>query len=120
MKTTLRPGSVSERISQQSPVPTPVVRFPDRLIAWARQERHLNIVVGADFSASSEAALTYLREWRGNGPCAVQAIHLDVESGAAAGTQITRDLRRRLRGVLDEQVEVRVDSNPAGAAAGQP
>src|SRR5688500_8088340 len=57
-------GSVSEHIAQHSPVPTLVIRAPERLLSWTRQERRLNVVVAVDFTVSSDAALAFVRYLR--------------------------------------------------------
>lgn len=70
-------GSVSEHIAQHSPVPTLIVRKPDRFLAWARQERRLNVVVAVDFSVSADAALAFVRDLRKVGACAVTVAHIN-------------------------------------------
>jgi nucleotide-binding universal stress UspA family protein len=57
-------GSVAERTAESAPVPTLVVRDAAPFEAWARGERALKVFVGADFSASSEAALRWVAELR--------------------------------------------------------
>lgn len=65
-------GSVAERVAQSSPVPTLVVREGRALRAWAgQQKRALRIMVGCDFSASSDAALRWVCALRQIGPCQV-------------------------------------------------
>lgn len=119
-------GSVSERIAQQSPVPILVVREPARLLAWAREGRDLNVMVAVDFTAVSDAALSWVKELRKIGPCAITATHIswppdDLRAAGATKptTKITPSVRRRLiRDVeqragelLDGAVAVRVETN---------
>jgi len=61
-------GSVAERVAQISRVPTLVVRGDGAFKAWARGERALNILVGYDFSAGSDAALRWTAVLREIGP----------------------------------------------------
>lgn len=55
-------GSVAERTAESSPVPTLVVRPGGRLASWLRGEHALKILVGYDFSAASDAALSWINE----------------------------------------------------------
>jgi nucleotide-binding universal stress UspA family protein len=57
-------GSVAERTAETSPVPTLVVRPSGRLLSWIRGERLLNVLVGYDFSAASDAALAWVNQLR--------------------------------------------------------
>jgi nucleotide-binding universal stress UspA family protein len=121
-------GSVSERISQQSPVPTLVVRNPQRLLAWTRRERPLKIMVAADFTLHSDAALAWIKVLRDMGNCAVTVAHINwppaehrtAPSGAgqpltrnlpSVKRQLRRDLREKVAEVLDDTVEVQVQPN---------
>jgi nucleotide-binding universal stress UspA family protein len=55
-------GSVAERSAETSPVPTLVVRPRGRLMSWIRGKHPLKILVGYDFSATSDAALAWVNE----------------------------------------------------------
>jgi nucleotide-binding universal stress UspA family protein len=55
-------GSVAERTAETSPVPTLVVRPAGRLMSWIRGKHPLKILVGYDFSATSDAALAWVNE----------------------------------------------------------
>jgi nucleotide-binding universal stress UspA family protein len=57
-------GSVAERAAEISPIPTLVVRPGGRLASWIRGENALNILVGYDFSAASDAALRWVNQLR--------------------------------------------------------
>ena len=70
-------GSVAERTAESSPVPMLVVRDAAPFEAWARGERPLNVFVGADFTANSDAALRWISELRQIGPCEVVAAYAD-------------------------------------------
>ena len=122
-------GSVAERTAESSPVPTLVVRDATPLEAWARGERALKVFVGADFTASSDAALRWIAELREIGPCEVvvgfvgwppeEAARLGVSgaiglSGNVPAIQrvLERDVREKVARVLGgENVEVRVVGN---------
>jgi nucleotide-binding universal stress UspA family protein len=74
---TYRVGSHAERLVQRSHVPVLIVRDPDHFNAWlGKQERPLRIVLGADLSRSTQAALALVQEWRRLAPCDVSAVHL--------------------------------------------
>ena len=62
-------GSVSERTAQRAAVPTLVVRNAAPIEAWARKEQPLKIFVAFNFTATSEAALTWVRGLQAIGPC---------------------------------------------------
>jgi nucleotide-binding universal stress UspA family protein len=69
-------GSVAERTAQTALVPTLVVRDDEPLIAWAEGKRPLNVFVGYDFSASSDAALRWVASLQNIGPCNVTVTYL--------------------------------------------
>lgn len=60
-------GSVAERTAETSPVPTLVVRPGGRLLSWIRGKHRLKVLVGYDFSAASDAALSWLNQMRESG-----------------------------------------------------
>jgi nucleotide-binding universal stress UspA family protein len=62
-------GSVSERVAESAWAPTLVVRQTARLEEWARGGKPLRVFVGADFTAESEAAMSWAAELREIGPC---------------------------------------------------
>ena len=70
-------GSISERIAETAAIPTLVVREAAPLEAWARGERPLKILVAADFTATSDAALRWVGEIRGVGPCEITLCFVD-------------------------------------------
>jgi nucleotide-binding universal stress UspA family protein len=55
-------GSMAERTAETSPIPTLVVRPGGRLASWIRGEHALKILVGYDFSVTSDAALGWVNE----------------------------------------------------------
>ncbi len=77
-------GNISARIAETSPAPTLVVHDPAPFVAWARGERTLKVFVGADFSATSDAALRWVAELRQIGPCEVIAGYVDWPPEEAA------------------------------------
>ena len=84
-------GNTAERIAQSAVVPTLVVRAAEPLLAWTRGQRALKILVAADFTATSDAALRWLAEWRQIGPCEITLGHiaepaeLRIEAAGAEG-----------------------------------
>ncbi len=122
-------GSVAERTAEASPVPTLVVRDAAPLEDWARGIRPLRVFVGADFSASADAALQWIAALRQAGPCEVtvayaawppqEAARLGIfgaigpaEDPAALQLLLERDLREKVTRVLGEnQVQVRVQTD---------
>jgi len=71
-----RLGTTAERTAQLSSVPTLVVRDARPFEAWYRGERSLRVVVAADFSRRSDAALAWVASLRGLGPMDVTVLHV--------------------------------------------
>lgn len=69
-------GSVADRVAQASPVPLLVVRSAAPFLGWARGERALRLVVGADFSSSADAALAWVKRVRPLGGLEVEVAHI--------------------------------------------
>jgi nucleotide-binding universal stress UspA family protein len=119
-------GSVAERTAESSPVPTLVVKNPVPFKDWVADKRPLKILVGDDFSATSEAALSWVNDLRRIGPCKVMVAHVNWPPddrrrlGVIAPTAITenpvevqrvleRDLTERTTELFGEStVQVRV------------
>jgi nucleotide-binding universal stress UspA family protein len=83
-------GSVAERLSESSPVPTLVVRDAAPFEAWARGDRPLNVFVGVDFTANSDAALRWIAELRQIGLCEVVAAYADWPPEETARLGVSR------------------------------
>ena len=69
-------GTTAERAVESSPVPALVVRDARPFEAWFRGERSLRVVVAADFSRRSNAALAWVSTLRGLGPLDVTVLHI--------------------------------------------
>lgn len=69
-------GSVAEKTAQLSQVPTLVVRDHESLLAWAKGERTLKVLVGYDFSASSDAALRWVASLQEVGDCRISVTYV--------------------------------------------
>ena len=106
-------GSVAERTAESSPVPTLVVRDAAPFEAWARGERALKVFVGADFTASSDAALRWVAELRQLGPIEVVAGFVDwpPEEAARLGVSGPLGLRGNLpamQNVLERDLQEKI------------
>lgn len=122
-------GSVSEHVVQHSPVATLVVRSPDRLLEWARQERTLRIVVAVDLTPSADAALALVEDLRKIGDCTVTAAHITWPPGEPGSLRRTepsrttvsplvrkrrsREVRRQVARVYRGAFEVKIEPHPA-------
>ena len=62
-------GSVADQTVQSSSVPTLVIRKARAFREWAYSKRPLKVLVGYDFSATSEAALRWAASLREIAPC---------------------------------------------------
>ncbi len=69
-------GSHADRLAQRSRVPVLVVRQSAPFEAWLSRSRPLRVVLGADFSRSTDCAMGKLEELRKLAPCDVSAVHL--------------------------------------------
>ncbi|MCC6672133.1 MAG: universal stress protein [Planctomycetes bacterium] len=69
-------GSVAERLCQIASRPVLVVRANPAIEAWLKGERHLRVLVAADFTTTARAALAWLGELRKLGPCDVVLGHV--------------------------------------------
>ena len=71
-----RVGGTSERVAQLAPMPVLVVRDSSPFEAWAEQARPLRILLGVDFSASSDPPIRWVKAMRAAGPCDVVVGHV--------------------------------------------
>ena len=123
-------GNVAERIAETSSVPTLVVRTAEPFVAWAKGGRPLKIFVAVDFTATSEAALRWVAEWRAIRPCEITVgyVHhlarergelsmfagpglIDLTPPARAGLE--HDLREKTSRLLGVVPAIRVVSGTA-------
>ena len=117
-------GTTSESIAQSVASPTLVVRSSAPFEAWARGERPLKIFVAVDSASVSEAALQWVRDLRGLGPCDIVVAHVNrpTEEASRLGvsapvglggnlpemqSMLERDLQGKVTRVLGED-DVRV------------
>ena len=125
-------GSVAERVAQTASMPTLVVRGAEAFKSWSKV-RPLNILVGYDFSASSDAALQWVAALRKLGPCRITVAFVSwppqergrlgmgghaspLENPPEVEKLLERDLRKRCEAALgDAEVHIRV-----AAAWGRP
>lgn len=69
-------GHVTDTLAARSGVPLLVVRSDDALCAWAVEGKPLRVVVGADDSPTTDAAVSFVSTLQALGPCDVSAVHL--------------------------------------------
>ncbi len=74
-------GSISEHIAETAEAPTLVVHDASALESWLRDDRPLKILVGADFTPVSEAALRWVADFTRIAPCEVTVAYVDQEAG---------------------------------------
>jgi nucleotide-binding universal stress UspA family protein len=112
-------GSVAERTAEMSPVATLVVRREEPLLAWAQGERALKILVCYDFSATSDAALEWVKSLHLIEACDIIVGHVNwppgeiirlglpgpvslLENPPEAERVVQRDLKERVSAVLGQ------------------
>lgn len=119
-----RAGSLPARLARGAAVPVLVVRDGSVFEASSRGERPLRVLLAADFSVASDAAVAWLAALGRLGPCEISLLHSynPVREGPRLGvpgrppsedspeieTHLLRDLRARVAGLLtDDSVSVR-------------
>jgi len=103
-------GSVADQTVQRSQIPTLVMRDPGSLESWLGGERPLKIVVGYDFSASSDAAMRWVASLNAIAPCDMTIAY--VASPANEGSRLgiapplsPLDYPSALRKFLEAEIE---------------
>lgn len=76
-------GAVPGRVAESAPVPTLVVRQPDRLLSWLKGENRLRVLCGVDFNLSSDAALIAVRDLQRMGSIELEAAHVREMSSSS-------------------------------------
>ncbi len=71
-----RLGKTAERLVAESRTPVLVVRDPELLTAWAKNERPLSVYAGFDLTSTSDGAMHWLGSLRRAGPCDVTAVRI--------------------------------------------
>lgn len=95
-----RVGGTSERVAQSASVPVLVVRDATPFEAWASGQRPLRILLGADWSQSSDPAIRWVKALREAGPC-------DVTVGHVYYSPVPHHLRPRYDATISELVDER-------------
>lgn len=105
-------GSVAEKTAQLAKVPTLVVRNHESLLSWTKDKRALKVLVGYDFSASSDAALRWVASLNQISVCRTVVAYVSwppkeswrfgtggpallTENGPEVRTLLKRDLKER-------------------------
>jgi nucleotide-binding universal stress UspA family protein len=69
-------GGHADRLAQRAHIPVLIVRDAEPFKAWLADKKPLRIVVGADLSRSTDAAMEVVERWKRLAPCDVTAVHL--------------------------------------------
>ena len=111
-------GSVAERTAENSPVPTLVVRPGSAFVSWLRGERVLKVLVGYDFSATSDTAVAWVGELHAIAQCEITILHVGVRADELDKT-LEHELSERVGCLLPaDQVHLAIQSSwgsPEGA-----
>jgi nucleotide-binding universal stress UspA family protein len=111
-------GSVAERVLVEAPCPVLVVRAAERPFGgWGDGARRLRVLVGVDMSTSTDAALTWLRDFRRVVPADVVLVHhyWPPREYARLGLPGPRDVfetDREVVAALDREVRRRIGELP--------
>ncbi len=118
-----RIGGTSERVALSSEVPVLVVRDEAPFRAWASGERPLRILVGLDFTTSSDAAVHLAKTLRRAGTCDLTFAHIHYGYDAARRYGIAPlasaslvDADRQTDDLLRRDLAVRVGELPGEGA----
>ncbi len=119
-------GNIAERIAETSPLPTLVVRTAEPFVQWARGAHTLRVFVAVDFTATSDAALRWMAEWRQLAPCEITLgyVHSPSEPRGEsampdawltppAREKLERDLREKAERLLGVVPTIRVEPRAA-------
>lgn len=90
-------GSVAERVAETSAIPTLIVRPRSKLLSWAKGQRRLKILVGCDFSPTTDAALQWIAQLQAIGRFSVIIGHVHVPN---APHQSEQELIQRAATIL--------------------
>lgn len=118
-------GSTAERTALTATCPVLVLREEDRLHAWLRGERPLRVMLGADFSSTTDVAIRFLVQLASLGPCEITAAQvvwppeahgrygvrepMDLQSlGSKTEAYVAKELQERLR-PLDGKAQLRIE-----------
>jgi universal stress protein A len=111
-------GSVAERVAEGAAIPTLVIRAAAPFEAWAGGTP-LKIVVGADFSTSSDSAIRLASIFQKAGPCAITVAHIASPAGhilpESGEEAMSIDLKPEYQETLENALRTKVEK-----AIGQP
>lgn len=93
-------GSVAEKVAESAPVPTLIVRDSSPFTRWICCRKRLRVVIGADASERTEAALRWVAWLRQIGSCHVVVAHLQTTPAPvgpcdAATSSVPLEMRAR-------------------------
>lgn len=120
-----RAGSLPARLARTTPAPLVVVRDAECFEAMERGQRALRVLVAADFSLASDAAVGWLDSLRRLGACEATLLHTydpvrewsrfgvagraSLDGSAQIETALVRDLGERIAGITSrDAISIRV------------
>ncbi|HVK58720.1 MAG TPA: universal stress protein [Candidatus Kapabacteria bacterium] len=103
-------GSVTDQTVQMSSIPTLVIRDPGSFETWLHGERRLTVMVGYDFSTSSDAAIRWIASLDAIAPCDITIAYVASPARERARLGIAAPLTplsypSALRKFLEEEIE---------------
>jgi nucleotide-binding universal stress UspA family protein len=108
-------GSVAERTAEISAAPTVVVRDAASLINWTRRKAALRVLVGCDFSPSSDQAICWALNLKSISSCEIVVAHVNrmaeesYRLGVTEGLSLTENAPAVQR-VLERELADRVQA----------
>ena len=103
-------GSVTDQAVQASSVPTLVIRDPSSFEAWLHEKRKLKVMVGYDFSRSSDAAIRWITSLDAISPSDITVAYVASPANERARLGIAAPLSplyypSALRRFLEKEIE---------------
>ncbi len=71
-----RLGGTSERLARAARIPVLIVRDGQPFEAWAREQGHLKVLLGVDWTEGSDPAIRWVSDLRRAAPCDVVVAHV--------------------------------------------
>jgi len=115
-------GGSLDRLASRADRPLFVLRAPGGLLPWARGERPLEVLLGFDRTAATQAALAFVQGLREFGEVALQVGHVIYPAEEASRLGLKRPatfdaVEPQLRASLEAEISAQIGPQPDGSQA---